>query len=87
MYKNKMVFISNKLVKISKMNSYTGLSFLRAVARSEILGGHVMLGGENVPSLVEIGLTDLSKSGGARALLAPLLATGLLYALALVGYI
>ena len=50
----------------------------RAVARSENLGGHVILGGENVPPLVEIGLTDLPKSGGgARAPPAPPLAKGL----------
>ena len=36
----------------------------RAVARSENPGGHIVLGGDNVPPLVEIGLTDLSKSGG-----------------------
>ena len=36
----------------------------RAVARSENLKGHVILGGDNVPSLVEIGLTDLPKVGG-----------------------
>ena len=50
---------------------------VRAVARSENPRGHVILGGDNVPSLVEIGLTDLPKSGGARAPLAPPLATGL----------
>ena len=37
----------------------------RAVVRSENSGGHVALGGDNVPSPVEIGLTDLPKSGGA----------------------
>ena len=37
---------------------------LRAVTRSENPGGHVILGGDNVPPLVEIGLTDLTKSGG-----------------------
>ena len=36
----------------------------RAVARSENPGGLVVMGGENVPSLVEIGLTDLPKTGG-----------------------
>ena len=36
----------------------------RAVARSENPGGHVILGGDNEPPLVEIGLTDLPKSGG-----------------------
>ena len=35
----------------------------------------VVLGGDNVPPLVEIGLIDLSKSGGAPA---PPLATGLI---------
>ena len=49
----------------------------RAVARSENLGGHIVLGGDNVPPLVEIGLTDLPKSGGAQAPPAPPLATGL----------
>ena len=53
--------------------------YSRAVARSENLGGHVILGGDNVPPLVEIGLTDLTKSGGgAGAPPAPPLATGLL---------
>jgi len=37
----------------------------RAVARSENPGGLVVLGGDNVPPLVEIGLTDLPKTGGA----------------------
>ena len=31
----------------------------RAVASSENPGGHVILGGENVPPLVEIGLTEV----------------------------
>ena len=36
---------------------------LRAVARSENLGGgHIVLGRDNVPPLVEIGLTDLPNS-------------------------
>ena len=41
-------------------------------------GGHVLLGGDNMPPLVEIGLTDRPKSGGAHAPPAPPLATGLL---------
>ena len=38
----------------------------RVVARSEYRGwgGQVVLGGDNVSALVEIGLTDLPKSGG-----------------------
>ena len=36
----------------------------RHVSRSENLGGRAVLGGDNVPPLVEIGLTDLPKSGG-----------------------
>ena len=39
----------------------------RAVARSEILGGLVVLGGDNVSPLVEIGLADLPNIGGALA--------------------
>ena len=50
---------------------------IRAVARYENLGGHIVLGGDNVPPLVEIALTDLPKSGGARAPPAPPLAAGL----------
>ena len=39
--------------------------FYRAVARSENPGGGlVILGGDNVSPLVEIGLTDLPKTGG-----------------------
>ena len=43
----------------------------------KIRGGLVVLGGDNVPPLVEIGLTDLTKTGGAKAPLAPPLATAL----------
>jgi hypothetical protein len=49
------------------------LCIVRAVAGSENLGRHLVLGGDNVPPLVEIRLTDLPKSGGA-----PPLATGLI---------
>ena len=41
--------------------------YSRAVARSKNPGGLVVLGGDNVPPLVEIGLTDPPKSGGAAA--------------------
>ena len=37
---------------------------IKAVARSENSGGHVVLGGDNVPFLVDIGLNDLPKTGG-----------------------
>ena len=39
----------------------------RHVSRSENLGGRAVLGGDNVPPLVEIGLTDLPKTRGAYA--------------------
>ena len=39
----------------------------RAVGRSEDPGVPVVLGGHNLSPLVEIGLTDLPKSGGAMA--------------------
>ena len=51
---------------------------VRAVARSENPGGLVVLGGDNVSPLVEIGLTDLPKTGGALVPPAPPLATALL---------
>ena len=40
-------------------------------------GGHVVLGVDNVPLLVEIELTDLPITGGATFPPAPLLVTGL----------
>ena len=40
-------------------------------------GGLVVLGGDNVPTLVEIGWIDLPKTEGAKAPPAPPLATGL----------
>ena len=49
----------------------------RHVSRSENLGGRAVLGGDNVPPLVEIGFTDLLKTEGALAPPAPLLATAL----------
>ena len=39
--------------------------YIRAVARSEIPEELVVMGGHNVSPLVEIGLTDPPKSGGA----------------------
>ena len=44
---------------------------LRAVGKSENPGVAVLLGGHNLPFLVELGLTDLPKSGGAIAPPAP----------------
>ena len=38
-----------------------------AVGRPENPGVPVLFGGHNMPPLVEIGLTDLSKFGGAMA--------------------
>ena len=38
-----------------------------AVGRSENLGLLVLFGGHNLLPLVEVGLTDLPKSGGAMA--------------------
>ena len=42
-------------------------------------GGLVVMDGDNVPPLVEIGLTDLPKTGGALAPPAPPLVTALTY--------
>ena len=43
------------------------MSRRRAVGRSENPGMPVLFGGHNLPPLVEIGLTNLSKSGDAIA--------------------
>ena len=53
------------------------LNFIRAIGRAENPGELVVMGGENMPTLVEIGWIDLPKIGGAKAPPAPLLATGL----------
>ena len=50
---------------------------VRAVGRSENPGVPVLFGGHNLPPLVEIGLTDLPKFGGAMAPPAPPGTTGL----------
>ena len=55
----------------------SGLSYIRAVGRSENPGVPVLFGGNNVPPLAEIGFTSLPKSVGAMAPLAPLGTTGL----------
>ena len=49
----------------------------RAAGRPENPEVPVLFGGHNLPPLVEIGLTDLPKSGGAMAPLAPPGTTGL----------
>ena len=60
---NMMEFFAYYSYENCKLSTYSGVSnnhTLRAVARSENLGGHIVLGGDNVPPpLVEIGLTDL----------------------------
>ena len=43
------------------------LLYVRIVGRSENPGVPVLFGGHNLPPLVEIGLNDLPKSGGAMA--------------------
>ena len=50
---------------------------LRAVGRSENSGVPVLFGRHNLPPLVEIGLTDRPKIGGAMAPPAPPGTTGL----------
>ena len=51
----------------SLVDFYTSALLHRAVVRSENLGVPVLFGGHNLTLLVEIGLTDLLKSGGAKA--------------------
>ena len=57
---------SNKRNRIFEMRTT-----FRAVGRSENSEVPVLFGGHNLPHLVEIGLTDLPKSGGTMALPAP----------------
>ena len=52
---------------------------IRAIGRSKNPGVPVLFGRLNLPHLVEIGLTDLQKSGGAMAPPAPPGTTGLNY--------
>ena len=59
----------------NRVNKY--ICHNRAVGRSDNPGVPVLFGGHNRPPLVEIGLTDLPKSGGAMALPAPPGTTGL----------
>ena len=47
------------------------MSNCRVIGKSENSGVTVLFGGHNLPTLVEIGLTDLPKSGDAMAPLAP----------------
>jgi hypothetical protein len=54
-----------------------GTHCIRAVGGSENSGVPVLFGGHNLPPLVEIGLTDLPKFGGAMAPPAPPGTTGL----------
>ena len=56
---------------LSCLQKIDNSSKFRAVARSEIPGGLAVLGGDNVSPLVEIGLTDLPKTGGEGALAPP----------------
>ena len=65
--------ILNRYIKISTDNIVYKLKFDGKDPNTgpsqglKIRGGHVVLGGDNVLPLVEIGLTDLSKSGRALA--------------------
>ena len=61
----------------SLCKAFRKLNIARAVGRSENPGVAVLFGGHNLPRLVEIGLTDLPKSGGVIAPPAPQGTTGL----------
>ena len=56
--------VEDSLLAIKKV---TNTSRSRAVGGSENLEVPVLFGGDNLPPLVEIGLSDLPKSGGAMA--------------------
>ena len=65
MYKKN--WFANKTYSEINLDSCLHFSLTRAVGRSENPGVPVLFGGNNVPPLAEIGLTGLSKSGGAMA--------------------
>ena len=57
-----LVFCSAQKRKVANGETY----YFRAVARSENPGGHIVLCGDDVFPLVEIGLTGLPKTGEAQ---------------------
>ena len=64
------------------LTHFSVLSCIQAIVRSEYPGVPVLFDGHNLPPLVEMGLTDLTKSGRegvatCHAPLAPLGTTGL----------
>ena len=65
----KLLGLSNWKAKWQKVNQWKflniNLHIIRSVGRSENLEVLVVFGGHNLSPLVEIGLTDLPKSGGA----------------------
>ena len=67
--------VEDSLLAIKKV---TNTSRSRALGGSENLEVPVLFGGDNLPPLVEIGLSDLPKSGGAMAPPPPSGTTGLL---------
>ena len=50
---------------------YHTTEYIQACSKGQTSGGggHIVLGGDNVPPLVEIGLTDLPKSGWGHMML------------------
>ena len=77
-------FLKKSALCVSKLECFKHVGILlvmllsRAVARSENPGGLVVLGGDNVRPLIEIGLTELPKIGGLKPPSPhPPLATGL----------
>ena len=68
--------IQNKK-KPSQLSTLAHKCHFRAVGKSENPEVPVLFGGHNLPTLVEIGLTDLTKSGGALVPPAPPGTTGL----------
>ena len=59
------------IFSLPRVKNFLEPAMIRAVGRSENPGVPVLFGGHNLSPLVEIGLTDLPKSGSAMAPLAP----------------
>ena len=65
--KKKSARLNSKVLNCSKTST-----LYRHATRVKNPGGHIVLGGDNVSPLVEIGLTNLPKSGGRWRRLTPL---------------
>ena len=63
---DKLYYLKVTKIQITFSFSSCALTYCRAVGRSENPGEPALFGGHNLPLLVDIGLTNLPKSGTPR---------------------